>query len=210
MKQLVIAGTLVGALGLAGVALAQQSQPSATTPSAKTPATQTPSTATGDQTDKSQKTTTKRTARRRAAASGEENAPGTHTAPKQQPNTTPDPNAPDAALALGSVHIPKAVKADGKPLAAGTYQVRLTAEQAQGDDKGAAKPLERWVEFLKGGKVVGREVVSIVPNTETKLVQKDTPPHAGASKVETLKGGDYVRVWINKNGNYYLIHLVNG
>lgn len=220
MKQLVIAGTLVGALTLAGGALAQQSQPAgtpqaqpptATTPSAQTPAKKTPSTATGDQTDKTQKTTTtKRTAHRRAAATGEENAPGTHTAPKQQPNTTSDPNAPDAALALGSVHIPKAVKADGKPLAAGTYQVRLTAEEAQGDDKGAAKPLERWVEFLKGGKVVGREVVSIVPNTETKLVQKDTPPHAGGAKVETLKGGDYVRVWINKNGNYYLIHLVNG
>jgi len=49
--------------------------------------------------------------------------------------------------------------------------------------------------------------VSIVPQSEITQVQKDTPPHAGAAKVEMLKGGDYVRVWINKGGNHYLIHL---
>jgi len=58
-------------------------------------------------------------------------------------------------------------------------------------------------------EVAGREVVSIVPAAEAKLVQKDTPPPSGGSKVETLKGGDYVRVWINKAGNYYLVHLPN-
>ena len=53
----------------------------------------------------------------------------------------------------------------------------------------------------------GREVVSIVPQAEAKLVQKDTPPPAGGSKVQMLKGNEYLRVWINKGGNYYLIHL---
>ena len=38
-------------------------------------------------------------------------------------------------------------------------------------------------------------------------VQKDTPPAANGAKVEMLKGGDYVRVWINKGGNHYLLHL---
>jgi DNA gyrase inhibitor GyrI len=51
--------------------------------------------------------------------------------------------------------------------------------------------------------------VSIVPANESKLVQKDTPPPSGGVKVETLKGGDYVRVWFNKGGNYYLVHLPN-
>ena len=27
------------------------------------------------------------------------------------------------------------------------------------------------------------------------------------AKVETLKGGDYVRLWINKGGNHYLVHF---
>lgn len=130
-----------------------------------------------------------------------------HTAPKPQPETEAAPAAPEGQIALGSVHIPKAVKADGKPLPAGTYQVRLTADTAGQDAKGQTKSLERWAEFMKGGKVVGREVVTIVPQADISKVQKDTPPKAGSAKVETLKGGEYVRVWINKGGNYYLVHL---
>ena len=128
-------------------------------------------------------------------------------APKQQPTTTAAPDVNDTAAALGSVHIPRAVKADGKPLAAGTYQVRLTADEAKPDAAGTSEILERWVEFVQKGDVKGREVVSIVPQNEAKLVQKDTPPRPGAAKVQMLKGGDYLRVWINKGGNYYLIHL---
>ena len=131
-----------------------------------------------------------------------------HTAPNSQPTTAEEPSAP-GAMVLGTVRLPKGVKADGKELAAGSYQVRLTADEAKPDAKGSSEKLERWVEFLKGGKVAGREVVSIVPATEAKLVQKDAPPPAGGSKVQTLKGGDYVRVWINKGGNYYLVHLPN-
>jgi hypothetical protein len=130
-----------------------------------------------------------------------------HTAPKAQPATAPAPTAPAGDLALGSVHLAKGVKADGKPLSAGTYQVRLTAQTAAPDAKGQTQSLERWVEFLQNGQVKGREVVTIIPQSEIDHVQKDAPPHANASKVELLKGGDYVRVWINKGGNHYLIHL---
>ena len=115
--------------------------------------------------------------------------------------------ATDTAMPLGTVHLPKGLKADGKDLPAGTYQVRLTAEEAKPDAKGSSEVLERWVEFVQGGKVKGREVVSIVPAPETKLVQKDTPPPSGGSKIETLKGGDYMRLWINKGGSYYLVHF---
>jgi hypothetical protein len=130
-----------------------------------------------------------------------------HTVPKQQPTTAPDPSVPGGDLALGTVSLRKPVKADGKPLPAGTYQVRLTAQQATPDAKGQTVAAERWVEFVRGGKVLGREVVTIVPQAEIGLVQKDTPPGRNGSRVDTLKGGDYVRVWINRGGNYYLIHL---
>jgi len=133
-----------------------------------------------------------------------------HTAPKTQPPTEASPAAPEGQLQLGTVHIPKGVKADGKPLPAGTYQVRLTADTASQDAKGQTKSLERWAEFVRGGKFAGREVVTIVPQADISKVQKDTPPKANSSKVETLKGGDYVRVWINKGGNYYLVHLTKG
>jgi hypothetical protein len=130
-----------------------------------------------------------------------------HPGPKAQPTTAPAPDVNDTAMALGTVRIPRAVKADGKPLPAGTYQVRLTAEEAKPEATGTTEKLERWVEFVQKGDVKGREVVSIVPEGEAKLVQKDAPPRAGGSKVQMLKGGDYLLVWINKGGNYYLIHL---
>jgi hypothetical protein len=132
---------------------------------------------------------------------------GGHTAPKTQPATGPAVSGPEGQMALGSVHIPKGVKADGKALAAGTYQVRLTPQAATPDAKGQTATLERWVEFVKGGQVAGREVVTIIPQSEIDKVQKDTPPKANGSKVETLKGGDYVRLWINKGGNHYLVHF---
>jgi len=130
-----------------------------------------------------------------------------HTAPKPQPPTASAATAPDGALALGSVHIPKSVKADGKALAAGTYQVRLTPDTASPAAKGQTGSLERWVEFVKGGKVAGREVVTIIPQAEIAQVQKDAPPKANSSKIETLKGGDYMRLWISKGGNHYLVHF---
>ena len=134
------------------------------------------------------------------------NAQGGHAAPKSQPPTTAA-MAPDGTVALGLVHIPKNVKADGKALAAGTYQVRLTPQTATPDAKGQAGSLERWVEFVKGGKVAGREIVTIIPQSEIDKVQKDTPPKANSSKIETLKGGDYLRLWINRGGNHYLVHF---
>ena len=197
MKQFVIAGTVVGALTLAATALAQQ-------PTQPPPPPPQPRTATGTAgQDPAAKPAPPRA--RRPAAQADASS---HTAPKEQPNTAEEPSAP-GAMVLGTVRIPKGLKADGKDLPAGSYQVRLTADEAKPDAKGASEKLERWVEFVKGGNVVAREVVTIVPANEVKLVQKDTPPRSGASKVETLKGGDYVRVWINKGGTHYLVHLPN-
>ena len=66
--------------------------------------------------------------------------------------------------------------ADGKALPAGTYQVRVTADEAKPEAVGTTEPLERWVEFVQGGQVKGREVVSIVPAAEAKQVVKDAAP----------------------------------
>jgi hypothetical protein len=117
--------------------------------------------------------------------------------------------APTTETALGSVRIPRSVKADGKDLRAGTYQVRLTSQDASPSVPGIK--MERWVEFVQGGKVAGREVVSIIPADEVKdtMPGPDLPgkaPRAG-TRVDMLKGGDYLRVWITRNGVQYLIHL---
>ena len=116
---------------------------------------------------------------------------------------------PTGETALGSVRLTRSVMADGKPLKAGTYQVRLTSQEASPVVPGIK--MERWVEFLQGGKVAGREVVSIVPAAELKdlMPGPDNLPRAGAgsSRVEMLKGNEYVRVWINRGGVHYLIHM---
>lgn len=130
-----------------------------------------------------------------------------HKAPNDQPSTAAEPSAPTGDLALGSVRLPRAVSADGKPLPAGSYQVRLTSQPSTPDAVGQTEQLERWVELVRGGKVAGREVVTIVPQAEYKLVAKDPPPASGAAKVQMLRGNDYLRVWINRGGNHYLIHF---
>lgn len=122
--------------------------------------------------------------------------------------TTPQGQVPSGEAALGSVSLPRSVMADGKPLKAGTYQVRLTAQAAAPAVPG--QTMERWVEFVQGGKVAGREVVSIIPAAEAKDLQPgpDAPASTrSGTRVEMLKGNEYLRVWINRAGVGYLIHM---
>ena len=117
---------------------------------------------------------------------------------------------PTGETNLGTVSIPRAVMADGKPLPAGRYTVRLTAQTAS-PAPGALAELERWVEFVQGGQVRGRELVSIVPAEEVKMTMPgpDMPGGVGrtGTRVEMLKGGEFLRVWIARAGHNYLIHL---
>ena len=110
------------------------------------------------------------------------------------------------STSLGSVTLTRKVMADGQPLAAGTYQVRLTGETPK-PGVGQTPDAETYVEFLKGGKVVGREVATVVPNADIATVAKWRKPAANAAHVELLKGNDYLRVWINRGGNHYLINM---
>ena len=143
-------------------------------------------------------------------AVGAADALAQHKAPNQQPTTAEAPKAPTGEIALGTVRLPRAVTADGKPLPAGTYTVRVTAEVAKPEAVGTTEELQRWAEFRQGNTVRGREVISIVPAAEAKVVAKDAPPASGGSKVQMLRGNEYLRVWFNRGGNHYLIHLPTG
>jgi hypothetical protein len=108
---------------------------------------------------------------------------------------------------LGSVTLKRSVKANGQPLGAGTYSVRLTTEEGQ-PATGQTAGAERWVEFVRGGKVVGREMASVVSDADIAQVANGPgKPAKGGTRVDTLKGDEFVRVWINRGGNNYLIHL---
>jgi hypothetical protein len=110
-------------------------------------------------------------------------------------------------VSVGTVRIPRAAKPDGKALPAGTYQIRVTTQEAAPAAPGATPQYERWAEFLPGGQVKGREVVSVVPQADIAQVAEDRPPSSGACRTDLLKGNDYYRVWCNRGGNHYLVHL---
>ena len=107
---------------------------------------------------------------------------------------------------LGTVTLSKALMADGKPLPAGTYQVRLTTDDPK-PGVGQSPGSERFVEFVRNGKVVGREVATVIFEDDIKTVAKGARPGLNGSRVEMLKGGDYWRVWINRDGKNYIINM---
>jgi hypothetical protein len=107
---------------------------------------------------------------------------------------------------LGTVTLGKKVMADGKPLAAGTYQVRLTTETPK-PGVGQAPDAEKYVEFVRGGKVAGREVATVVSAEDIAKIAKGKKPARNGASVELLKGGDYYRVWINHGGTNYIINM---
>jgi hypothetical protein len=111
------------------------------------------------------------------------------------------------AVNLGTVRIPRAVKAGGDALAAGSYEVRVTDTPATPAAPGQTPQYERWAEFLRGGKVVAREVVTVVPNADISQVAEMRPPAPGSSRTDVLKGNDYLRLWVNRGGNHYLVHF---
>ncbi len=113
------------------------------------------------------------------------------------------------STSLGSVTIGKKVMADGKPLAAGTYQLRLTGD-APKPGVGQAPDAEKYVEFLRGGKVVAKEVATVISAEDMAKIAKSRRPAANSAKVEMLKGNDYTRIWINKDKTNYLINLPTG
>jgi len=115
--------------------------------------------------------------------------------------------AQTASGSLGIVRLSRSVVADGKVLPAGSYTLRVASEAVtpvvgQGPDS------EKWVEFLQGGQVKGRELSSVIAATDIKAAVTGTPPAANSSKVELLRGGEYLRVWVNRGGYQYLIHLL--
>lgn len=112
---------------------------------------------------------------------------------------------------LATVRIPRAVTADGQRLPAGTYTLVLgeLAPPPESSAPEGAQPTERWVQFEQRGQTKGREIASVVGADKIKDVAEagDKIPASGRASVEMLKGGEYLRVWVNKGGESYLIHL---
>jgi hypothetical protein len=111
-----------------------------------------------------------------------------------------------ATKSLATVRITVRVMANGTPLTPGTYELRLTQE-GPASPAGQSPVAAQWVEFVANGKTVAREVPIVL--------RDDALPPTGASskrvpdgtRVEMLKGGDFLRVSIKRAGERYLIYL---
>jgi hypothetical protein len=110
------------------------------------------------------------------------------------------------AQSLGSVRISRQVVANGQALGAGTYTLRVLPDAVPGA-VGQTPAESRWVEFVQGGQVNGKELATVVTGEEAKAVVGDTPPSSGGVKAQVLKGNDYLRVWARRGATHYLVHL---
>ena len=116
-------------------------------------------------------------------------------------------DTPGKSHAVATVTISEPVKADGKPLLPGTYEVWILS--AQPDVKaGAPSNAQRVVELHQNGKMVARDVAEVFTSSERPVgTSGASGSRMGKAVVQKLQGGDYVRIAISDGGARYLIHL---
>ena len=104
---------------------------------------------------------------------------------------------------LGTVTITQPVMAGGTMLQPGTYELRDTGEHGK-PMPGQSAEAQAWIEFLANGTVVARDMAEVMTGT-TEAV--GTSGAAGRVRTQMLRGGDFMRVSVNRGGERYLIHL---
>jgi hypothetical protein len=107
---------------------------------------------------------------------------------------------------LGTVRITAPVRAGGKPLAAGTYELRLSSERPT-PNPGQGADSQRWVDFVANNVVVARDVAEILRDADLPPTGASTQPVADGVRAEMLRGGEFLRISVRRAGVRYLIHL---
>ena len=109
--------------------------------------------------------------------------------------------------AVATVTITEPVKADGKPLAPGTYEVWILDDRPN-VSAGAPSNAQRVVELYQNGKMVATEVAEVFPASGRPVgTSGATGSRMPKAAVQKLKGGEFVRISINDAGGRFLIHL---
>lgn len=107
---------------------------------------------------------------------------------------------------LATVRLTTAVTADGKPLPAGTYELRLTKERPPAQ-AGQSPDAQRWIEFVAGGRVAGREIAEVLRDDDLPAEGASSVPSRGGTRVELLRGGEFLRISVRRDRERYLVHL---
>lgn len=107
---------------------------------------------------------------------------------------------------LATVRIAQPVLADGKPLPAGTYEIRLT-RSGPAPMVGQSPDAQRVVELLAGGKVVAREVAEVLRDDDLTPVGASSAIVGSGVRVDMLQGGEFLRISVKRERERYLICL---
>ena len=105
---------------------------------------------------------------------------------------------------LGTVRFNQPVHVGGTLLQPGTYEVRLTGEHLA-PLPGQSEEAEQRVEIISNGQVVGKEVATVIPVSTTAVV--GTSGGSSVGVVQMLKGGEFLRVSVNKGSERFLLHF---
>ena len=116
------------------------------------------------------------------------------------------PDRPGTSHAVATVTIAQPVMADGQPLAPGKYEVRILDDSPAVNSVSSAA--QRIVEFVQNGKTIGRDVAEFFEAAPSAAATVGTAGSAtGKAVVQTLKGGEFVRIAITNAAGRILIHL---
>lgn len=107
---------------------------------------------------------------------------------------------------LATVRITTTVMAGGTRLPAGTYEVRLTDEHPT-PLPGQSRDAPRWVEFVANGKVVAREIAEVLQDDDLPAVGASAVRVQSGTRVEMLKGGEFLRISVKRERERYLVYL---
>lgn len=110
------------------------------------------------------------------------------------------------ANVLDTVRIGVAVAAGGTLLPPGTYELRLTGEHPD-PPIGQPRNAQEWIEFIKDGKVVAREAAEILYDDDLTPVGASSQKARPGTRVEMLKGGEFLRISVKRERDRYLIYL---
>lgn len=114
--------------------------------------------------------------------------------------------SPGSAGTLAAVHVTQSVLANGTPLAAGLYELRLTNEWRT-PMPGQSFEAERWVEFVANGSVVAREAAVVLRDDDLPSVGASSVPARDGTRVDLLKGGEFLRISVTRGRERYLVYL---
>ena len=122
------------------------------------------------------------------------------------PNAQSSAGTIAGATVLATVQISTPVLAGGTSLAAGRYEVRLTGEHPT-PRVGQPRTPQESVEFVVNGKVVARDVAEILYDDDLPSIGASSQRAKTGTRVELLKGGEFLRISVKRERERYLIYL---